>query len=168
MGRYYDGDIQGKFWFAVQSSDDGEFFGSQECGNNYIEYYLDREIWEKEGIKGIEECKKNLQINKKLNHWDLWCEWNDYVDEYQKSNEDNSDMYFHYRNYEDWLKDEKGIGTGKPKNGERGSKEQEKYFEHEKKMRPMWEWLARLSMGMKMKEFFDDPESNEMYYTAEC
>lgn len=27
MGRYYSGDIKGKFWFGVQSSDDAEFFG---------------------------------------------------------------------------------------------------------------------------------------------
>jgi hypothetical protein len=27
MGRYYTGDIDGKFWFAVQSSDDADFFG---------------------------------------------------------------------------------------------------------------------------------------------
>ena len=29
MGRYYNGDIEGKFWFAVQSSDDADFFGQQ-------------------------------------------------------------------------------------------------------------------------------------------
>lgn len=27
MGRYYSGDIEGKFWFAVQSSDDADNFG---------------------------------------------------------------------------------------------------------------------------------------------
>ena len=27
MGRYYSGDIEGKFWFGVQSSDDADFFG---------------------------------------------------------------------------------------------------------------------------------------------
>jgi hypothetical protein len=27
MGRYYSGDIEGKFWFTVQSSDDADFFG---------------------------------------------------------------------------------------------------------------------------------------------
>lgn len=27
MGRYYTGDIEGKFWFAVQPSDDAEHFG---------------------------------------------------------------------------------------------------------------------------------------------
>ena len=29
MGRYYSGDINGKFWFGVQSSDDAEFFGCE-------------------------------------------------------------------------------------------------------------------------------------------
>ena len=28
MGRYYNGDIEGKFWFAVQSSDCADRFGS--------------------------------------------------------------------------------------------------------------------------------------------
>jgi hypothetical protein len=27
MGRYYSGDIEGKFWFAVQDSDDADRFG---------------------------------------------------------------------------------------------------------------------------------------------
>jgi|TARA_R100000093_G_scaffold66529_2_gene37752 hypothetical protein len=27
MGRYYNGDIEGKFWFGIQSSDDADFFG---------------------------------------------------------------------------------------------------------------------------------------------
>ena len=30
MGRYYHGDIEGKFWFGVQSSTDAEFFGVEE------------------------------------------------------------------------------------------------------------------------------------------
>ena len=29
MGRYYNGDIEGKFWFGVQSSDDADFFGKE-------------------------------------------------------------------------------------------------------------------------------------------
>lgn len=29
MGRYYSGDIDGKFWFGVQDSDDAEFFGCE-------------------------------------------------------------------------------------------------------------------------------------------
>ena len=30
MGRYYSGDIEGKFWFGVQSSDDASAFGGDE------------------------------------------------------------------------------------------------------------------------------------------
>jgi len=44
MGRYYSGDIQGKFWFGVQSSDDSEFFG----GANKFVYDLDEESEEDE------------------------------------------------------------------------------------------------------------------------
>jgi len=41
MGRYYSGDINGKFWFGVQSSDDASFFGGEQREPNYIEYYFD-------------------------------------------------------------------------------------------------------------------------------
>jgi len=30
MGRYYRGDIEGKFWFGVQDSRDAEHFGGKE------------------------------------------------------------------------------------------------------------------------------------------
>lgn len=40
MGRYYSGDIDGKFWFALQSSDCADRFGSRGH-NNYLEYYFD-------------------------------------------------------------------------------------------------------------------------------
>lgn len=40
MGRYYNGDIEGKFMFAVQSSTAADRFGS-EGFNNYVDYYFD-------------------------------------------------------------------------------------------------------------------------------
>ena len=40
MGRYYEGDIDGKFMFAVQSSNSADRFGS-EGFNNYLEYYFE-------------------------------------------------------------------------------------------------------------------------------
>lgn len=40
MGRYYSGDIDGKFWFAVQPSDAASRFGGEVCEPNYIEYYF--------------------------------------------------------------------------------------------------------------------------------
>ena len=36
MGRYYDGDIEGKFWFGIQSSADGEFFGARPIIHSLI------------------------------------------------------------------------------------------------------------------------------------
>ena len=30
MGRHYDGDISGKFWFGVQDSEDAVHFGAEE------------------------------------------------------------------------------------------------------------------------------------------
>ena len=40
MGRYYSGDIEGKFWFAVQSSDDADFFVATGEHSNYFDYYF--------------------------------------------------------------------------------------------------------------------------------
>jgi hypothetical protein len=38
MGRYYSGDIEGKFWFAVQGSDASERFGGTKHEPQYTEY----------------------------------------------------------------------------------------------------------------------------------
>ena len=64
MGRYYDGDIEGKFWFAVQSSNDASFFGGSINEPNYIDYHF--EIDEIKTIeKGIKTCEKELGKYKK-------------------------------------------------------------------------------------------------------
>jgi len=59
MGRYYSGDIEGKFWFAVQSSDDAEHFGVEGNHPEEIEY-----CFEEENIPdvkaGIKKCKDFL------------------------------------------------------------------------------------------------------------
>jgi len=49
MGRYYQGDIEGKFWFAVQSSDDATFFGGMEA-----ELYASDEDEEEENAYGAQ------------------------------------------------------------------------------------------------------------------
>ncbi len=41
MGRYYNGDIEGKFWFGVQPSNASERFGGRVYEPSYIEYYFD-------------------------------------------------------------------------------------------------------------------------------
>ncbi len=56
MGRYYSGDIEGKFWFGVQSSNAADRFGSVgSC--HYISYYFDEDHLDdiKQELKNIEE-----------------------------------------------------------------------------------------------------------------
>ena len=43
MGRYYNGDINGKFMFAVQSSTAADRFGSTYTEPNYVDYYFDED-----------------------------------------------------------------------------------------------------------------------------
>lgn len=67
MGRYYSGDIEGKFWFGSQASNDADFFGVEGTEPNYLEYYFDEENIEsiKSGIAG---CRKVLGKNEKKLH----------------------------------------------------------------------------------------------------
>lgn len=71
MGRYYDGDIEGKFMLGVQASDDADNFGV--CGQepNELYYYFDEEHMS--SIKqGINECLEELG------------DWNDKLDKFFK------------------------------------------------------------------------------------
>jgi len=63
MGRYYSGDIEGKFWFGVQSSDDASFFGGHESEPNYIDYFFEREDLP-DIQKGLNTCYEKLGIYK--------------------------------------------------------------------------------------------------------
>jgi len=53
MGRNYDGDIEGKFWFGIQSSSDADFFGVIGCQPEEINY-----CFEENDLTGIEEGLK--------------------------------------------------------------------------------------------------------------
>jgi hypothetical protein len=57
MGRYYSGDIDGKFWFALQSSDAADRFGVTGETPNILTYYFDEDNLEdvEAEIKNIEE-----------------------------------------------------------------------------------------------------------------
>ena len=60
MGRYYEGDIEGKFWFAVQSSNDADYFGVNGIEpNDYLYYHYD-ETHLPDIKEGIEDCLLNL------------------------------------------------------------------------------------------------------------
>ena len=64
MGRYYEGDISGKFMFSVQSSDDADFFGS-EGHSSYLNYHFDKDDHMTSIDKGIRGCKIELGSWKK-------------------------------------------------------------------------------------------------------
>jgi hypothetical protein len=66
MGRYYSGDIEGKFWFGVQSSDDASFFGGTIEEPSEINYHFNTRNDMKKVFKGLEECRKKLGANKEL------------------------------------------------------------------------------------------------------
>ena len=78
MGRYYYGDIEGKFWFAVQPSTDPAFFGMEEIEHNFINYYInDTNIGLIED--SLKECRKNLKgmIRKIEAYWKEMDGYND-------------------------------------------------------------------------------------------
>jgi hypothetical protein len=56
MGRYYSGDIEGKFWFAVQSSVAADRFGVMHSEPNYVNYYF-----EEEDLEGVEAEIANIE-----------------------------------------------------------------------------------------------------------
>lgn len=63
MGRYYDGDIEGKFWFAIQDSTDADFFGGRrsqlEHSDGWVKYTFEGE--DLNGVKkGLAVCNKEL------------------------------------------------------------------------------------------------------------
>lgn len=70
MGRYYSGDIEGKFWFGVQSSDDAVHFGAEEQEPNHINYYINDIEAVEAGLKatrdelGIDEQRLNEFFDK--------------------------------------------------------------------------------------------------------
>lgn len=53
MGRYYSGDIEGKFWFAVQSSTAADRFGAKFHEPNYVNYSFDE--------SHLEKCEAEIQ-----------------------------------------------------------------------------------------------------------
>jgi hypothetical protein len=58
MGRYYSGDIEGKFWFGLQSSVAADRFGVEGVDPNYVEYY-----YSEEDLEGVESEIKKIEDN---------------------------------------------------------------------------------------------------------
>jgi hypothetical protein len=63
MGRYYSGDIEGKFWFGVQSSKDAEFFGGEGHQPEEIQYWFDKSHLDSIN-EGLRICQDKMGYNK--------------------------------------------------------------------------------------------------------
>jgi hypothetical protein len=110
MGRYYNGDIEGKFWFAVQSSDAADRFGKVGSEPNYISYYYDDENLEEidQEIKLIEE-----DLGEVKNLFDEFFEENNgYNDEMLKNFFDGKGLNLTEREIKQHLSDYADLGLG--------------------------------------------------------
>lgn len=104
MGRYYNGDINGKFWFAVQSSVAPSRFGGEEYEPSYIQYHFGEEHLEE-----IEEEMKKIKksLGKYKENFDKFFEKNDFyndemLEEFFKEKEiETKNIGSHLENYAD-------------------------------------------------------------------
>ena len=161
MGRYYEGDIDGKFWFAIQDSCDGEFFGAEQQESNWIDYCVDRESFKESD--GINKCKKELIFKhngKTKRWWVLHDKWNKVVDIHMDENK-GTDQKYRYISFAEWLKTEHKIGVGDTSFTSLDN--------HDGEFHKIYVWLARLSMGRKMQKFFkQNPKEDYLTFQAEC
>jgi hypothetical protein len=96
MGRYYNGDIDGKFMFAVQSSAAGERFEAFDIEPQYVEYCVKRESYG-HIEKTLNEIEKTGAVKRVKNMFDNEVGWNDEIQKnYNVSDKDVSE-------YADWV-----------------------------------------------------------------
>ena len=121
MGRYYTGDIEGKFWFGLQSSTAADRFGVSYNEPNYVEYYYDQENLEgvETEIKSIEDALGDkIKIIDDFSYLMLMTDgiydakfvveanleklekWKEFIEDLQGNNEDNAKVVFEESNTE--------------------------------------------------------------------
>lgn len=79
MGRYYSGMIEGKFWFALQSSTAADRFGVPYSEPSFVEYY-----YTQDNLKGVEDeiqAIRDVLLNKEKILDDFFSEAGGYTDE---------------------------------------------------------------------------------------
>jgi hypothetical protein len=170
MGRFYSGDIQGKFWFAVQDSDDADFFGvehvkvyNRKCGCLYSEEdECCCEVEHEHNFKDSEEyddskstCDPNCEIEFDENTKD--------EESYNSIEYDFSEEHIpkvregierciqsldgHHEKLEDYFKNKDSYND----------KELSEYLNIEQeKMHGYLEWYARLELGKKILHCLDE------------
>ena len=81
MGRYINGDIERKLWFAVQSSDAADRFGVEGVQPKKLYYNFETEDLEKveEELKNIENKIGLENIEKLRNFFENTNAYNDYI-----------------------------------------------------------------------------------------
>ena len=146
MGRHYDGDIEGKFWFGVQDSSDAEYFGAEDItelqvtedgDDDYHTGFTDYLIpfTSLEIVKdAIELCKRELTGNYLI------------IDEFfteHASNGYNDEMLIKY------YKDTRGIVI------------------NEAFLRSQMQIYARLGLGMQILIYFNENPGKDCNFTAE-
>jgi len=96
MGRYYTGDIEGKFMFAVQGSDAGERFGAHELRGSVIHYCIQRESYDDivKELKSIEDSGSLERVQKMYEDYNGWN--NEIAEKCEVSHKDLED-YADYR-----------------------------------------------------------------------
>ena len=97
MGRYYSGDIEGKFWFGVQPSDVAESFGAVEQEKYLIDYVVYREHLDQTHKRMNELVSKMCKTKQKLD--DFFSKNDSYND--QKLLENGIDFKY-IPMYADW------------------------------------------------------------------
>lgn len=65
MGRYYEGSINGKFWFGLQASNSADRFGVTGSQPEILEYHFGKEDLD-EVTQEIERIEATLGDNKKV------------------------------------------------------------------------------------------------------
>jgi hypothetical protein len=101
MGRYYSGDIDGKFWFALQGSDAADRFGVTGEQPSTLSYYFSDD-----DLEGVEVEIKNIEesLGDKLK----------LIDEFfEKNNGYNDKMLVEAGITQDELRDYADLGLGK-------------------------------------------------------
>ena len=146
MGRYYDGDIEGKFWFGVQDSGDAVHFGAEEQepepytvtedgDEDYHEGFVDYRI-KLDNFhlvqEGIEKCKKDLGRDYKILA-SFFAQGNGYNDEM---------IVKHYKDVHNLTINENYV-------------------------RSSLEVFARLDLGLQILVFFNENPGEDCVFTAE-
>jgi hypothetical protein len=140
MGRYYQGDIEGKFWFGVQSSNDGEFFGAQDLheddplpeSERFIDYMISIDERFESVENGIKKCLVELGV------------WNEGLTAFFDKN-----AGWNEKTITEFMDKERNIKTNKDE------------------IKNKLEWFARLGLGRKIEAAFNENPDEDVYFEAQ-